>query len=812
MLRFYSTALAVVLCCTGAFSQNKSELKNYPRGYAAGDVSLVQQWTESDGNRSVAAYAIDVPEAGSYMLAAIANLQKGNALPVSIDGSVTSVRLNATSDGWQKTTVSALSKNDAYGLYLSAGRHIITVAMPGNMPPLIDQLSFSKSNAHPVLDANWQRFSSSLSQWMQERPSSNVPDPAKYADELTGKVLANPEGNYDHAMDTAFTYSTYQVVYLTAGTPYTFSTSGSTKDVVLHLFNLNNVDNNSWSSDDYNGTWESNLVINAPATGNYAILVRPYYASQSGTTNLLQNGVTLLANTPIGGQRFTTAIRTGDLNYFTAKLTGVNPDTRIFTLLTSGGKVTGYNDDYANSSGGTYSWFLNSRIKKNYSTGSSYVFVCAYNSQKTGTCDVYMGNTNATLPTSGEASNFPLLKGEDAMQTAPNSGTYNCISWSGGITTSWTWPPDNFSTWYVANDPLAGFDKYYSNSPMRYPGAWNYTRSGSNSSNAVVDLWKTASAYTHASVTKPGNDNPHGYDWESKPGSFDRTLHPRNALQNANWYGSVSNYYRFTGTYAFILFPIFFKTDMDAVKAGAAVIDKAELTGGGQDKLRSMLSKVNADYTNQFEQLYQAWDKTKAANASLSDPAAYCNNAEYERLAKFAAQNPNKAMLLTFDKYVNNADHFIGKLVWSLTSSRYSKLLDEVKDERKAAPNDAQGRYKIHGDHDNGVLYIEKILKVIEAPADVVPADDMITVTVSPNPVKDQFTVQVDLKTASRVSVQAVSANSRITRTLQTETELSAGVHRFSANTKTMGAATGDVIIVQVMVNGVMHAMKVLVL
>jgi hypothetical protein len=100
----------------------------------------------------------------------------------------------------------------------------------------------------------------------------------------------------------------------------------------------------------------------------------------------------------------------------------------------------------------------------------------------------------------------------------------------------------------------------------------------------------------------------------------------------------------------------------------------------------------------------------------------------------------------------------------------------------------------------------------MEEPVAALPAEEMITVTVSPNPVKDQFTVQVDLKTASRVSVQAVSANNRITRTLQTETELSAGVHRFIGTAKTVGAATGDVIVVKVMVNGVMHAMKVLVL
>jgi hypothetical protein len=728
---------------------------------------------------------------------------------VTIDGNGTPVRMHAPANGWQKSTGVALSKNDAFGLYLSAGRHTITFTIAGNAAPMIDQLSFSRSNAHPALDADWQRFSSHITEWMQDRPVSNTPDPGKYGLSIASKVLSNPEGNYDHAIDTAFSYSTFQYVYLTAGNSYTFSTSGSTKDPVLHLFDPLSIDTRSWSDDDYNGTWESNLVVNITVSGSYALLVRPYYASQSGTTTILQNGATLSSNTPMGGQRFATTLRTGNLNYFTAKLTGVNPDTRIFTLSSSGGVVTGYNDDYFNSSGGTWGWSLCSRIKKNYAAASSYVYVCAYNSSKTGNCDLYMGNTNATLPTSGEAGNFPLLKGEDAIQSAPSNFNYNCIAWTGGITTSWVWPIDPSSTWYVANNPLASFDKFYSNTPQRYPGAWNYTRSGATAANAMVDLWKTASAYTHGSVTKPGNNNPHGYDWESKPGSFDRTLHPRNALENASWYGSVTNYYKFAGTYAKNVSG--FTTDMDAVNAGLAVIDKASLTSGAQQKLRSLLSKSDAIFASKFEALYQAWDKTKERNSSLSDPFMYCNNTEFERMEAFCLKNTKAAMLLVFDKYVNSNDHLISKLMLSLSRPKYDHLLTEVREERLTNPNDAQGRYKIHGDHDNGVLYIEKILKALDETADSPAAEDIVSVTVSPNPVKDQFTVQVNLKASSRVSVQAVSAQSRITRQLQTETVLPAGIHRFSANAKSFSAAAGDIIAVQVNVNGVVHTMKVLV-
>lgn len=814
MLRYFYTALAALCCCAGLIAQNKSEVKNFPRGYSAGEVNLLQQWTETDGVRSFTIYKIEIPVDGSYSIATVSNLQKGTVMPISIDGKTGSLQVNAQENGWQKSVILNTDKSNGNYLFLAAGIHTIKLSLEGNMPPLVDEISFSRSTSHPQLEADWSRFAGQLAQWELKKPTSNVPAADKYSS-IASKVLNNPEGNYEHAIDTAFNYSTFQWVYLVAGTTYTFTTSGSTVDPVLHLFDPQNIDIRSWSADDYNGTWESNLVVTVPVTATYALLARPYYASQSGTTNITQNGAAILTATPIAGQRFLTNVRTGNLNYFTARLTGVSsPDTRIFTFPYSSGPANGYNDDYANSSGGTWAWGLASRIKKNYSSGCSIVFVSAYSTTRNGSCDLYMGNVAATLPTSGEAANFPSLKGEDAIQTAPGSGSYNCIAWSGGITTSWIWPPDAFSTWHVNGNDLAGFDKYYSNTPVRYPGAWNYTRTGATVANSVVDLWKTASAYTHASVTKPGNDNPHGYDWESKPGGFDRTLHPRNALQNANWYGSVSSYYKFAGTYAWNIFQVRMKinSDEDAIKAGLAVLDRASLTTASQSKLQTLKSKIDPDFERQFEELYNAWDKTKVLNASLSDPSAYCRNAEFEKLAALGNKNSYAMMLLVFDKFVNGGDHYLSQLVQNLTLDKYSRLLTEVKAERAAAPNDAMGRYKIHGDHDNGVLYIEKILKQLEEPVATSPVDETIMVSVSPNPVKDQFTVLVNLKATANVSVQAVSAQSRITRQLQAEKELPAGTHRFNATVSNLGSSKGDIIAVQVRINGVLHTAKVLVL
>ncbi len=801
-------SLLLLLACAGILAaQERSATKHYPAHTLIGDAELIEEWTESNGKQSTTVYVVDIKAGGSYFIKATTNMQKDSRQTVSADGTIIGLVLSAQTNGWQQCVAGV--SGGIQPIVLTPGQHVIRFTVNGNMPPLNDGISLSLGNTHAKLDADWQNFSTNLDRLKAIQPVNTVTD--KSVSASTEKVLSNPAGNYEHAIDTAFSYSTFSMLYLTGGVSYTFNTYNSTVDPVLHLFDPNNIATRSWSNDDGGGGYESSVTVNIPATGYYFLLARPYYGGQTGITNIMQNGINHLTNTPISGLRFSTTVRTGDLNYFTAKLGGAGnpPDTRLFTLSSAGGVVTGYNDDYSNSSNGTWAWGLGSRIRKNYSSGSSIVFVCAFNPTRTGVCDVYMGNVNGQLPNT-EPANFPLLKTEDAIQSAPSTGTYNCISWSGGITSSWTWPLDAVSSWYVAGNPLGSFDKFYSNTPARFPGAWNYTRSGATSGNAVVDLWKTASAYTHASVTKPGNDHPHGYDWESKPGGLDRQFHPRNALEQPNWYGAVSNYYRPTGTFAKNISGKSFETDADAVAAGVAVYENAKLSSKANDKLNSLLTQTASDINSNFDRLYENWKQTWAANASLSDPYAYCENKEYEALQAYCNKNLNAAMLLVFKKFTGG-DHLTSKLLWELTRSRYAPLLDEAKKDILDNSYDERGRFVIHGDHDNGVRYIEKILKQLDIKTlEPIPAA-IFTVTTSPNPVKDILTVTVEVKENSRISVSAVSSQTGITRLLQTENTVTRGTHQYRLNIHGFAGAAGDMIIVQVKVNGVLQTMKVLV-
>ncbi len=158
-----------------------------------------------------------------------------------------------------------------------------------------------------------------------------------------------------------------------------------------------------------------------------------------------------------------------------------------------------------------------------------------------GNIDVYMDVTPAKHEYDYDFDDLPYLKEDDALLSDtshaadeyPPYKDYNCWAWSGGIT-NYCVEPHNWGPW-VSGEPwevdegdLKSFDNYYLNredggakgSAPRYAGAWNYVRTDINDPDVTIDLWKWNfnDVISHASVRKPGNGYPHGYDWESKMG------------------------------------------------------------------------------------------------------------------------------------------------------------------------------------------------------------------------------------------------------------------------------------------------------
>jgi hypothetical protein len=805
-------SVCTYLLVSSSFSQTNNKLasqiveRKVYNNLSVGDVVLTEKRTEIWKGKLATTFAIEVKSTSNYFIQIISPFQKSSKTIVNLDG-VPVAEIVANEDGWQATKIITANKN---GITLTAGKHEIRFISTTNQFPPIDQISITKNGIDEKFDNDLQRLKqniTTLSTKQLETKKAIIPSQAN-SSTTTEKVLANPLGAYGHNIDEAFTFTTFQYYYFTAGTTVTFQTVGSTTDPVLHLFNSADL-NQSWVNDDYNGI-ESKITITIPTTGSYFLVARSFYGT-TGTTNIIKDGIIVTSTTPIGGKLYFNDINasSGDKNYFTCKLTGYSPDTRLFTIPTTSGAFNAYNDDC--NTGGDFVWGLSSRIKKNYTTTNNYSFICSYSTASTGSCDLYMSADNSNVYNS-----FVNLKAIDAIQAAPViTDYYNCISWSGGITTAWSWPIGVFDIYYIAGNPLGSFDNFYKNTPVkRYSGAWNYTRTGATVSNSVVDLWAYNGSFTHGSVRKPGNNHPHGYDWESKPGSLSRTFHPRNALNGgapAN-YGEVVNYYFPTGTFAKSTTNKNYTTDKDAIDAGLDVADKISLTIQAMEKLNTLQQKVISSTKNKYQTLFEDWKKTWEENKVQSNIQRYCENESYKALLSFCKKNQQDILPEVMRSYLEN-NIFCSAILFTLTEKKYGNLLEEVKQEFIKNPYTENGKFIVNNPYYNGVRYIEKILREQKEISLTNEANfDLYTVAITPNPIKDNFSVLLNLKEDAIVSIQMTTSKNNYYKKINKESNLKKGNYNFAKDITTLNLPNGSLINVTVRVNTIVTSYKILVM
>ena len=320
---------------------------------------------------------------------------------------------------------------------------------------------------------------------------------------------------------------------LTADTTLTISLF-SAKECVIYLFDKNYPEefSLSFANDSISGSLHlCEKTISIPRDGKYQLLV---CASSMGKCSLHVNNKTY-NNVDVANNFIAAPLDTlKTYNTFTC-LSSQN--FNLCAIDTSiPGRVVAYNDHYQGT--GNHSWGSEARIKQRYGSPISGFIVFAdydyshFADQIVRITDVYMGckTPSTALPY------FLELVEDDAIQTAPASDMYNCISWAGGEWDKWTWPPFEFSQYYDP-DPLTAFDNYFLDHGL--------TRSGATEANSVVDLWMNNDKITHASVKSFSNEFACGYEWESKAGRLPRFMHPRYALEGSNWsgYGSVQYHY-----------------------------------------------------------------------------------------------------------------------------------------------------------------------------------------------------------------------------------------------------------------------------
>jgi hypothetical protein len=493
--------------------------------------------------------------------------------------------------------------------------------------------------------------------------------------------LDNPQGDYIHEVNVNFSYTFYKTFYFTAGTQVVFETKKAdpyASDPYMYLFRCNEpIYLSTWADDDGGAGRQSKISATIQNTDFYILLVRAYNSSYPGTSDLWKDGSLYASDIPVAG----TALYCGDivtsdsLNFFTCRLIG---DSRLWLQsYYTGNGIVAYNDDYGGP--GDFGWGMASRVRARVYR-IRYAIASAYQSAiPTGTCDVFMCCRDSAV-----MSSFPKLKADDAIRSAPESSAYNCISWAGGRTDlgRYFWPPDSANPWRGATD-LESFDNFFGNRKggqtlVRYNGAMNYTRNGANTGNAAVALWALNGKYTHASVTKPGNDHPHGYDWESKPGGLMRTFHPRDALEG-DGYGAIVAYYRWDGTRSYGTPPAAPATE--GTQEPMAEVERAEFGEADQQKLHELLRRVPDEVIQEFDRLYQAWAKTwnDPQLQIHSDPRMFARSLEYESLVAYCRERGRMVWPLLFDRYFRG-DELTMNPIEDLTFAEHPNLMTETRE------------------------------------------------------------------------------------------------------------------------------------
>lgn len=644
-MKKYLVYLVFIVYCLNALGNEFVEcnfFKLHP--LLSGDVTISQS-TKTKGEIK---FIVEAPESGFYFFNAwmMPSIQKDGAISkysLIVNGKLEDM-IVPKYPRW--SVVSCLNKK----INLIHGDNEIVIKSGDTEIPEVEFIKLSKSFIKAEIDTknydnNYNRILTSLNYYI---PKENIDTLNNLSNsQLESKSYRisnsynNPLGNYDYYIGMPIRYTFYKYVYFDANESSAISvTTNNNFNFAIELFSYTNPETYSWSAASINGVANLNQTI--PVSGYYYVRVR---SLQNATTGL--GNVTIKNNTYQGVQIWGAAKAViqpaGTIyNSFTCH-DNIDNDPIMWIEEGTGhpGIISDFNNDNQFSS--DYQWNNNPRIKVQFPRQMCAVHVTSARSYLPDSyCHLYARCQNSTID-----SYFENLNSNDAIQSAPSSSVYNCISWSVGITDSWSWPPDDFAS--VSSDPLTCFDYFYN---QNY-GNYRYTRQNVNPDSCQVDLWALLdqsgdiSNYTHASVGFDGV-NVHGYDWESKPGSLMRTFHPRNSLRG-NEYGSIVYHYR---RYSPTLDFTESSSLLESIAEGTASIETVEYNNNELNYINWNISSIPQSVIDKFQSYYQKWQK-ESLQSPHSDYESYTHLPYYSDLINLYLENP-KIKYLIFHELSNN--------------------------------------------------------------------------------------------------------------------------------------------------------------
>lgn len=763
-----------------------------------GDVVINSSTTEMDGDNNVVSFEVEASVAGEYYLSfwmCPSKLEDGTyaKYAVSVNGNILSDGLCPKIGDWQSVSLS-----HGGTVTLNKGVNIISVLGSGSDVPSVEHVKMSTVRQKSIINGDaYDQYKS----YLEEESSANAMQNAIMATSLNTDTLSNellalastdaPLYNYTYALNLSINYTFYKTVSFTQGQQVFLATNGVDNFThILEFFSAASPESYSWSAMS-NSNCMASLNVTIPATGLYYVRVRSYLNARSGLCNLNINGENYYENIPVYSLGVRCLQGTDQVyNTFTCYSTG---DPRLWIEEGSSipGKISAYNDDYGKRA--DFAWGRNARIKKQFSRPVHAALLSTFSSYNpTAKCDLYIKCPNSTI-----MPYFDKLKDDDAIQSAPASGVYNCISWSGAITSYWEWPCSPYSSYY-STDPLTAFDNFYTSRGL--------TRNGATEANSVVDLWAYVGSddsrdYSHASIRKGADSNAHGYDWESKPGSLMRTFHPRYALEGNDGYGQVVEYYTNSNTSTTVL------TLDEEIADGISEIEYVDFTAEENTYINQRINTLNSSLLSQFNNLYNNWNNV-FTNTIYSNPVKIADCNEYRAVLNLCSAN--KGLQYAVFKHLGDGDIAAIKLVEDLTLSANQPVLQAVR-AYNAANKTRAGVNVIRPVLSNTIDYVKRLLSIENA--SLVKSTRSATTGISYSNYKefdvtstlDNVHVTFSLSNPSKVSLSMVDLSGNIVCAALTDDSLESGDYSYN-----LTSSKGNVYLVKLVIDGHVSVKKII--
>lgn len=635
-------------------------------------------------------FKVEVEQSGDYYLLAntlstYVQKDKFQEISVYVNGMYQG-KLNNTEADWEIIGIKGKEK-----VSLNKGSNEIVFSSSAPFYPEIDavQLTLDKSSLITT-NAPYNAYKALAAK-------DAVTEKTKESWEVTpieGKIVGNANATVWQNVPTVYTY--HRKISVTSKEKMEIHTTPVESedyydvDTYMYLYKIDDPYHYSWTNDDFIG-YHSKIEATLPA-GEYYLVIRAKqngYASQymprQGLVNVYCNGALLNENVPISGYLIDAPVRTtGILNFFTNK---TSASSQLF--LIDGDRMMYNSEPYTYYPPADYGWLDGSRKKITFRRGvpnwkvlvttTSAWWICF------GKCDVYAGLKDAP---SKYMDKFSNLKSGDAILMADDDSKYNSAAWAGGITDRKIWIGNSSKgSPYVWNS----WDDYFGNKPARYQNAPTYTRNGGGARSVIVySKDSTMTGITHFAVMNKANNQLHGFDCESKIGTWGRITHTEKSLYGSEYGKTYYSYYE-------VQSPLDFKhntlsklalptvcTMEQSIKEGLSIDKKVELSASEKEELDGFGRLV---FDNDFEKMYSDWvaDYTLADN--FGEDNAIFSGQEFQKLVQQGRKHWKKNMSFLCDKIFVNTNEYEDEqdlasvLLCEMVAPYYAAKMDSIKDD-----------------------------------------------------------------------------------------------------------------------------------